>query len=675
MFRIRLILFFIFIGSVPLVSQDNVSVSVDAVSRTASMSNGIISISINSKGQVNSLFYNDKDLIDASNGGRFYFSYNDQDSYKELSPNSVRIEKQTGDYAEVVYSNSTGTLNIEQAYIMLKGISGIYCYIILKGTSTAIKLREMRVVYRVSPSLFTYGYVTDEMQGWLPSVETMKEVNDLAIMDATYPLPDGSIYTKYDWANYIVADSVHGIMSENEGVWAIAPSNEFMNGGPMKQELTVHTTNKTPLVLQMLQGEHFGAAAQVYIEGDEKIYGPFFIYVNSGDSHHAMIENAKNQASAQISLWPFQWLENELYPLQRTKVKGKIYLPYGLSPDKTQVVLAQPDIDIYDQGKDYLFWSKTDDDGSFTINHVRPGSYTLYAYATAGEVTGIYSTEINVSDSETDLGNINRAPVKYEHMLWQIGESDRLTKGFNISDSLRAYGLYDLPPASLTYTIGTSSPQTDWYYAQTKTGTWTVLFNCDMSYTGNAALTVSIAGASSNPNVEVYINDNKKTTWSFGNDGAVYRSAVSGGRHQVKTLSFPASDLLIGQNTVKFKMISVGSRGGLMYDFIKLEAGNSLTPVFTNILNLISKITVECYPNPFTHKTVFKINSNMANEKINLSVYNIQGQLIDVVFDGYLDQGINEISWENAVIPVGLYIYRLKTKYAIYSEKVRKTCY
>ena len=115
-----------------------------------------------------------------------------------------------------------------------------------------------------------------------------------------------------------------------------------------KQELTVHTTNKTPLVLQMLQGEHFGAAAQEYTNGDEKIYGPFFIYVNSGNSRDAMIEDAKHQASTERSLWPYPWLINDLYPLERSKVRGQINLPYGLSPDSIQVVLAQPDAEIYD---------------------------------------------------------------------------------------------------------------------------------------------------------------------------------------------------------------------------------------------------------------------------------------------------------------------------------------
>jgi len=53
-----------------LKAQDNVSVSVDTGNRTATMNNGIVSIAINSSGQVNSLIYNGKNLV--SNGGKFY---------------------------------------------------------------------------------------------------------------------------------------------------------------------------------------------------------------------------------------------------------------------------------------------------------------------------------------------------------------------------------------------------------------------------------------------------------------------------------------------------------------------------------------------------------------------------------------------------------------------------
>jgi len=609
-----------------LKAQDNVSVSVDTGNRTATMNNGIVSIAINSSGQVNSLIYNGKNLV--SNGGKFYFSYNDQNAYSELSPGSVRIEKQNADYAEVVYSNTTGTLHIEQGFVMKKGESGIYSYVTVKGTPTAIQLREMRVVYRVNPDLFDYGYVSESMQGLLPTVAVMKAVDASPIMDATYQLPDGSVYTKYNWANYIDKDDVHGLMSDNEGVWAIAASTEYMNGGPMKQELTVHATNKTPLILQMLQGEHFGASKQNYSTGVDKIYGPFFIYVNSGASHDDMVADAKQQAVIQKSQWPYQWLTNPLFPIDRTSVTGRINIPNGISPDKLQVVLAKPGVDIYDQGTDYMFWSKTNSDGQFTIPHVRPGQYSIYAYATEGEITDVFTmNNVNVSGSTKNLGDIEWVPAKYENLLWQIGDNDRLTEGFKISDTPRAYGLYDLPPSDLTYNVGTSKPETDWYYAQTKNGTWTVSFDNASMQSGNANLTVSIAGAANSPKVEVYINDVRKTTWSFGNDASVYRSAVLGGHHEVKKLTFPASDLVVGNNTVKFKIIGVGSRGGVMYDYLKLESGKQVVLSNDKFVGPSQSASVTCFPNPVAALLTIELGHEFVEKSV-IQLYDFSGKLI-----------------------------------------------
>ncbi len=648
-------------------AQNNVVATIDSGNRTSSMSNGIISITINSKGQVNSLIYNNKDLINAPNKGRFYFSYNDQAGYYELSPNEIRIQKQNDDYVEIVYSRTNGNLVIEQGFIMRKGVSGLYSYVLVKGTSSSVKLREMRLVYRVDPERFDYGYVSNQMQGFLPSVAVMKQVEANSIMDATYPLPDGSIYTKYNWANYNVLDSVHGIMSGTEGVWAIPVSNEYMNGGPMKQELTVHTTSKTPLVLQMLQGEHFGASSQTYGKSDEKIYGPFFIYVNSGEGRDEMIEDAKAQASLQKKQWPFQWFENNNYPIERTSVNGKIKLPQGFSPKGLQVVLAQPGVDIYAQGKEYMFWDKTDEQGNFSITNVRPGKYTLYAYSTQGEITEEYSKDdISVSGSSFDLGEIYWNPEKYEKMIWQIGDNNRLSDGYQYSDTTRNYGLYNLPPSNLEYIIGASSPEKDWYYAQTKEGSWIINFNIDEDLSGNAYLTASIAGAANSPSVSIYLNGSKQGTWSFSNDASIYRSAVLGGKHSVKKLVFPASLLVKGENQLKLTMTNSGNRGGVMYDCLKLEAGNLLTGV-SDVEN--NEFKVRSYPNPFSDRSHIEFESDK-KQKVRVDIFSSNGQHIMNLFNGYCNAGKNSFVWSCKQQNMGTYFYRVQLEKHVFTGKM-----
>ena len=60
-------------------------------------------------------------------------------------------------------------------------------------------------------------------------------------------------------------------MNHKVGVWNIPVSYEWLNGGPMRQELTVHATGKSPITIQMLQGEHLGGAAQAYTDGKRRI--------------------------------------------------------------------------------------------------------------------------------------------------------------------------------------------------------------------------------------------------------------------------------------------------------------------------------------------------------------------------------------------------------------------
>ncbi|MFB6317173.1 polysaccharide lyase family protein [Saccharicrinis sp. FJH54] len=647
-------------------AQPTVTATISESSRTATMSNGTVSLSINSKGQVSSITLNGHEFV--SNGGKFYFSYNDQDAYYELNPDGIRIQKQTDDYAEVVYSNTTGNIKVEQGFILKSGVNGLYSYVIVRGTSKTTRLREMRVVYRVDPNQFDYGYVDDSMQGYLPSVDVMKAVDGNAIMDATYPLPDGSIYTKYNWANYIVRDSVHGIMSDAYGLWAIPVSTEYMNGGPMKQELTVHTTTKTPLVLQMLQGEHFGASAQTYETGDEKIYGPFFIYLNSGDSHEGMVADARSQVAVQKAQWPFSWLENDLYPLNRCTVNGRIKVPWGVSAKGIQVVLAQPGSDIYEQGMDYMFWDKTDASGNFSIKNVRSGEYSVYAYATLGDVTDeYYLWKVRLSGSTVNLGELDWDTEKRENLLWTIGENDRLSDGYKYSDTIRQYGLYELPPANLTYTIGSSTPDKNWYYAQTKEGNWDIKFNLDRTYSGTAYLTASVAGAANNPEIDVYINGSRKETWTFSNDASIYRSAVLGGKHTVRTLTFPASNLHTGSNTIRLKMSNVGNRGGVMYDCIKLETGGLITSVQNPDIENPDKLA--CISNVQTGQVKIAYYAK-ETEHIKINIFDLKGTCVKSIYQGPVVNGKHIFTWSDDKKQPGIYICTVVTGDKTFTKKL-----
>ena len=563
-----------------MAADGDVTMSVSGM--TTKMTDGTWSITINSNGRVSSLQRKGTEFL-SSNG--IYFDYTTADGNKGLSPSKVRTVKQTAEHCEVLYSATSGNTIFEQGFIMRKGVPGIYTYVIATGTATSASepVKEARVCSRLAETMLN-GYVDWRMNGRIPSNSEMAEAekSENTIQDATYRLADGSIYTKYNWANYIERDTLHGLRDNTYyGLYNIPVSYEWINGGCERQELTVHATSKSPITIQMLQGEHFGGQAMVLNEGEKKLYGPFLICTTYSKNP---VQSARKQWEKEVEAWPYQWFENDLYPRERGTVRGRLDVTTGQRNDSVRIVLAQEKgKDPYEMMRGYQFWTLTDADGNFEIKNVRPGTYNLFAYAKAGEVTDMLEQDdITVVAGDNNIGDITWTPKKYSELLWMIGQNDRRSSEFHFSDALRQYGLWNEVPKNLTFTIGQSSEQEDWYYAQVqKDGTWTIAFNLDKTYSGKAHLTASLAGCTGNGStVSVKVNGTQRGTWKPGtNDAAIYRSAVNSGRHHLLTLDFDASALKQGANTIALTMSGNGSNGGFMYDCIKLEAGDLVTSV------------------------------------------------------------------------------------------------
>lgn len=541
------------------------SVSLSVSGMNATISNGIFTIKFNSSGTGYSLVYNGKELIGPAKG--FYSSINGGTGF---SPTSLQVVTHTSSMADIAYSSSWGALH----YVVMSGVGGLYSYFIASGIGD---VGEFRTLYRLDGNLFHTGYNGVKSAIAFPTLAQIQAATKL--QDATYQLSNGTIYTKYDAANYAYTqDLLHGVYGGGYGVWMISPSHEYMNGGPMKQDLTVHVDDSSgdAVVLNMLVSGHFGTPAVTIPSG--KIYGPWFVYFNNGS-----IADAQAQAAAQQSQWPYPWLSNAAYPLSRTTVTGTLVQSNGLPAAGATVVLAAPGGDVYAQGAGYIFFTQADASGNFIISKVRPGTYSLYAWANGGTTTGNaigsvtdqYERDtVNVSGSSVNLGTLTWATTHYTHSLWQIGTADRKAAEFKLGNVARQYGLWNQVPANLTYTIGSSTAANDWYYAQTKVGTWNINFTLNQTYSGTGRLTIALAGLSRTANVTVLVNGTAVGSYpSYANDEAIYRSANQSGSYYMIPLSFSASFLRSGSNTIALKMTNVSSGGGAMYDVLKLEVG------------------------------------------------------------------------------------------------------
>jgi rhamnogalacturonan endolyase len=584
------------------------------------LSNGLLTVTIAENGQVTQANQGGTNLMAA--GDTMFVSESGGTTYYSINASSHSVVQQTAETVELSFIDTSGAphdMDWDLHYVMRQGVSGFYYFLITQvGTAThpdPATLSELRTVQVFDPTLLVNGYV-GERHGELPTAAqnatftTANEVQDStwALTSAPQSLPgvsslpsvvgqdydEGPVYTKYDWASYRSEDLVHGLYGNNYGVWMISPSWEFYTGAALKQELMSQQDN---LILNMYHGGHAGSMITTPSPADwHKLYGPNLVYVNTG-SEAEVIAGALAQGAAERAQWPYCWMNNTLYPLtaQRGTVTGTIAEAHGQSVAGAQVVLADTGA-LLTQGYDYMFWSVADAGGNFTIPAVRPGTYSVHVYATQGTIvddptTGEIVGTVTVAAGANAVGTLTWSPPYHANLLWSIGTSDRLSGEFRFDPTVAAgvtntasqtgrmygpsatEGVWSVPPAATTYTIGTSTPETDWYFAQSVDGTWTVAFDLATVPAGGAFLTIALSGAVREPHLNAFVNGNQVVNIGLGTDDSLYRSCLTGGAYQVLTATIPAANLKAGANTATFNMNTKATAGaGVFYDFVKMES-------------------------------------------------------------------------------------------------------
>ena len=84
------------------------------------------------------------------------------------------------------------------------------------------------------------------------------------------------------------------------------------------------------------------------------------------------------------------------------------------------------------------------------------------------------------------------------------------------------------------------------------------------------------------------------------------------------------------------------------------------------------------YPNPFNNKTIIPFSLFGANRQydVELFVYDIRGNLVDIILDKSLTSGIYQVEWEairnGLPLTSGLYIYILKVNSGNIQKVVQK---
>ena len=76
------------------------------------------------------------------------------------------------------------------------------------------------------------------------------------------------------------------------------------------------------------------------------------------------------------------------------------------------------------------------------------------------------------------------------------------------------------------------------------------------------------------------------------------------------------------------------------------------------------------YPNPFNPVTTISFQLPKASN-VTLVIYNIQGQEVARLVDGYVGAGYHSVNWDASNAASGIYIYRLQSRLSGFSDTKR----
>ena len=270
------------------------------------------------------------------------------------------------------------------------------------------------------------------------------------------------------------------------GVYFINPSTEYIMGGPERLDLIDHfSAPGSPaykaIILDYWTSGHYGGGSITNIPTGQEwkhVVGPIFVYMNAianpkdpsqaeldkltatsgsgmpavpSEWHEnalALWEDAVAKSKEVKAAWPYSWVEGMDYPHKdgRGTVTGQLVLNDPQAASKLlpnlNVGLSHanyagsgtgfsgragngPVITWPHDGNYYQFWTEGTADGRFTIANIRPGTYTLHAFANG--VLGEYAkADITVeAGKKIDLGKLDWQPVRYGKQVWEIGYPDR----------------------------------------------------------------------------------------------------------------------------------------------------------------------------------------------------------------------------------------------------------
>jgi rhamnogalacturonan endolyase len=585
-----------------------------------------------------------------------------------------------GQRGEVAVKGVNASLGVEVRYTLERGVSGFYTYAIYShaGGTPPAHLGESRFVNQLTAD---FDWLSVDADRNLPMCSRTDVRAGVVIHAKEQRILGTGIYKnsvehKYSYCAEPYKLPAYGWsgIKNHVGVWLINPSTEYLGGGPTRLDLVCHMEGT---MLDYWTSGHYAGGAACSIPAGEtwaKVVGPIFVYCNSLNraqpttpaelatlrategnptvpaswttNANALFNDALARAGTIQALWPMTWVRGVDYPPKagRATVTGRIALhdPQAASTRLPHLYIGLTHPDFHGPGGAYAlragngtlvtwehdanyyqFWNEGNADGTFRLPNVRPGIYTLHAFADGvlGELTRCNLTV--VAGRSLDLGRIDWQPVRYGKQIWEIGYPDRTGGKFFKGDGadywLWGWGVrYPLLfPNDITYTIGRSDYHKDWFFEQVPHGestawlnpaapdpanqrfgwvkagtanedrwrtigrgranTWTIKFTMDHAPQGLATLRVALAGSDGDGGLAVGVNGRPVGTirhlatnaLRYNTDKGVWREYLQ---------PFAASRLKAGENEIQLTVPAGDLTTGVVYDYLRLELDEAAAP-------------------------------------------------------------------------------------------------
>jgi len=649
---------------------------------TWTMDNGIVKAAINKRtSHMTSLVYHG---INTMGPGGIWEQTPSGDVTRSLT---IDPATNNGARAEVDMKGVNGRMDIEVRYDMERGSSGVYTYAVFSHgiDYPAAHLGESRFITELN-TVFDWLSVDSDRNMLMCAPEDLRagvviHAKEQRILSTG--IYKNSVEHKYSYCAVQYKIPAYGFSDTRDhiGLFFINPSTEFLSGGAEKLDLVCHM--QSTILDYWCSGHYAGGTCCNVPAGEEwkKVIGPIFVYCNAlrepltaspadlatlkateGNptlppawkaNAIALWRDALGQANKERAKWPYDWVNGVDYPHkeQRGSVTGQLVLddPQAATnklPHLT-VGLSHPDyfsnaggfvlrsgngnlVTWAHDGNYYQFWTDGTNDGKFSLTNVRPGTYTLHAFAD-GVLGEFAKTSITVQAGKNlNLGQLNWQPVRYGRQVWEIGYPDRTGDKFYKGDGAN-YWLWgwclrygDLFPNDIVYTIGKSDYHKDWFFEEvphassdawknpsardplnqpfgwvnTATGnrdmwrdwgygratTWTIQFKMDGAERGQAVLRLALAGADGGGGLAIGVNGKSVGAIQMVSTNALRYNTNKGVWRQYQ-LVFDAALLKQGENSMTLTVPAGELTTGVVYDYLRLEldqnagVGSALTPV------------------------------------------------------------------------------------------------